>query len=284
MQLFAAKGASATSMQEIADVCGMSKGSLYLHFKSKEELEQSMYDYCYLMLQEHLLQAERQVGISPREQLCRQIEVALELVLELREFLLMQFRDWIKNGSTAEPESVKAHNARLLKYGREKLVFIYGPDIVPYTMDLLLIVHGMLGTYIKLMFHPQMQINIRKMANHLVDLIDLAAQEMLSKRPEPLLSEEILNSLHQDNTNYTSLDRHPLLVIKDMKMCLGHHVPDSEQCEQVLEALQILEDELMTLKPRRAILSGMISILEHTPGLENQAQELGKLVVPFLKP
>lgn len=281
MQLFAAKGASATSMQEIADVCGMSKGSLYLHFKSKEELEQSMYDYCYLMLQEHLLQAERQAGTSPREQICRQIEAALELVLELREFLLMQFRDWIKNGSTAEPESVKAHNARLLKYGREKLVFIYGPDILPYTMDLLLIVHGMLGTYIKLMFHPQMQSNIRKMANHLVDLIDLAAQEMLSKKPDPLVTEEFINSLNKDNS-YIRPERHPLLAIKELKVCLGNHVPDSEQREQVLEVLQILEDELMSLKPRRAILSGMINMLENTPGLENQVQELGQLVVPFL--
>lgn len=60
MQLFAIKGVSATSMQEIADICGMSKGSLYLQFKSKEELEHSVFDYCYEMLQDHLLQVERQ--------------------------------------------------------------------------------------------------------------------------------------------------------------------------------------------------------------------------------
>ena len=39
MQLFAVKGSSSTSMQEIAELCGISKGSLYLVFKSKEELE-----------------------------------------------------------------------------------------------------------------------------------------------------------------------------------------------------------------------------------------------------
>ncbi|MFD1903552.1 TetR/AcrR family transcriptional regulator [Paenibacillus rhizoplanae] len=50
MQLFAVKGSSSTSMQEIAELCGISKGSLYLIFKSKEELERSIYIYCFRMI------------------------------------------------------------------------------------------------------------------------------------------------------------------------------------------------------------------------------------------
>jgi AcrR family transcriptional regulator len=37
-ELFATKGYSATSMEEICQVTGRSKGSIYYHFKSKEEL------------------------------------------------------------------------------------------------------------------------------------------------------------------------------------------------------------------------------------------------------
>lgn len=36
MKLFANKGFSATSVQEIATESGISKGSFYLHFKSKD--------------------------------------------------------------------------------------------------------------------------------------------------------------------------------------------------------------------------------------------------------
>ncbi len=38
IELFRAKGYSATSIDEIVSACGITKGSLYYHFKSKEEL------------------------------------------------------------------------------------------------------------------------------------------------------------------------------------------------------------------------------------------------------
>ena len=37
-QVFARQGFHTTTMEEVADECGWSKGTLYLHFKSKEDL------------------------------------------------------------------------------------------------------------------------------------------------------------------------------------------------------------------------------------------------------
>lgn len=67
MQLFAVKGSSSTSMQEIAELCGISKGSLYLVFKSKEELERSIFLYCYRMIRDPLLREEQETRRTPRE-------------------------------------------------------------------------------------------------------------------------------------------------------------------------------------------------------------------------
>lgn len=93
MQLFAVKGSSSTSMQEIAELCGISKGSLYLVFKSKEELERSIYIYCFRMIRDPLQREELESRRSPREKLRNQVEILLNHVYELREFCNVKFRN-----------------------------------------------------------------------------------------------------------------------------------------------------------------------------------------------
>lgn len=283
MQLFSAKGASATSMQEIAEACGMSKGSLYLHFKSKEELEQSLFDYCYQMLLDHLMQVELQQGLTPKEKLRRQIIVMLELVLELREFLIMQFQDWHKNGTPyKEPASVKAHNAKLLQHGKNKLEAIYGPKIEPYTGDLLTIAYGMVGMYIRLLFEPHVSASPDQMANHLMDLLDLAAEHQLCNRPEPLISEEALRLMTEGAPGSLDLQQHPIIAVKRLRDHLGA-ITDADRHQEALETLKILEREILELRPRRAIIKGMLANLAAVPELAAHSAELKQLLQAYIQ-
>lgn len=279
MQLFAAKGSSATSMQEIAEACGMSKGSLYLHFKSKEELEQSLFDYCYQMLLDHLTQVELQQELSPKEKLHRQLVVMLELVLELREFLIMQFQDWHKNGTPyKEPEAVQAHNAKLLRHGKNKLVAVYGPEIEPYAGDLLTIAYGMVSIYIRLLFEPHISASPERMAVHLMELLDLAAKHQLNHRPVPLISEETLRLMSEGAPGSLDLQQHPLIAIKRLRDTLGDAIADPGSQQEALETLQILEREILELRPRRAIIKGMLANLAALPELARHAAELEQLL------
>lgn len=283
MQLFSTKGSSATSMQEIAEACGMSKGSLYLHFKSKEELEQSLFDYCYQMLLDHLTQVELQQGLTPREKLRRQIIVMLELVLELREFLIMQFQDWHKNGTPyKEPASVKAHNSKLLRHGKNKLEAIYGPMIEPYTGDLLTIAYGMVGMYIRLLFEPHVSASPEQMASHLMDLLDLAAQHQLSNRPEPLISEEALRLMTEGAPGSLDLQQHPIIAVKRLRDHLSA-ITDADRQQEALETLQILEREILELRPRRAIIKGMLANLAAIPELAQHSADLKQLLQVYIQ-
>jgi len=122
MQLFATKGTSATSMQEIAECCGISKGSLYLVFKSKEELERSIFLYCYRMILDPLLREEQEIGRSPREKIRNQIEILFSHVYELREFLQRQLQEAAGKGFDPEiPEWLIKNNAIFLRWFQLKL-------------------------------------------------------------------------------------------------------------------------------------------------------------------
>lgn len=275
MELFSVKGSSATSMQEIAEHCGMSKGSLYLHFKSKVELEISIYNHCYQMLQEHLIEVDQQTGLSAKESLRKQIEVLLSLVLELREFLLMQLRDWVTHGKkNMEPQCVKDNNLMLLNWAQTRLERVYGSAIAPYAADLTLFLHGSFGSYIRLLFDPRISISIQQMSEHLMFALDQLSEGFLQKRPHPLFSSEMLEQWAHEGISGLASDQHPLQVIKSMKNRVKNLSLPAERKEEVLDSLHILEQEIVELQPRRVILQGMLRNLENIPELEEKFREL----------
>lgn len=56
IELFRAKGYSATSIDEIVKACGITKGSLYHHFRSKEDLALAAMDQVHAYFNEHIFQ------------------------------------------------------------------------------------------------------------------------------------------------------------------------------------------------------------------------------------
>lgn len=92
-------------MQEIAEICGMSKGSLYLIFKSKEELEDSTMEYCLFTLIDELSQIEHEADLTPRERSHKQIETLLGHVSELKEFLRVQMQSMMMNDEPHRKEN-----------------------------------------------------------------------------------------------------------------------------------------------------------------------------------
>lgn len=286
MQLFSTKGPSATSMQEIAKMCGMSKGSLYLHFKSKDELEQSLFNYCFQMLQEQLVQVELEPHLEPKERLIRQIEALLNLVQELREFLMMQLQDWIQYGKLyREHESLRENNILLLRLIQKALVSAFGEAIIPYSADLVMVAQGILGAFIRLLFEPHLVDSNRRMAVYLVDLLDAIVERLLEQSPEPLISEAELQRWSTEGSCIKPAERHPLLVIKELKEALdGKDLQLTDtQHEDMLDSLQVLESEILEPMPRRVVIRGMLfNVLEFSV-LEKQTKELERLLQPYLK-
>lgn len=49
IRLFTEKGFDAAAMQDIADMAGVAKGTIYLYFPSKDELVRQVYEHCFRM-------------------------------------------------------------------------------------------------------------------------------------------------------------------------------------------------------------------------------------------
>ncbi|WP_150270651.1 TetR/AcrR family transcriptional regulator [Paenibacillus tepidiphilus] len=277
MQLFAVKGSSSTSMQEIAELCGISKGSLYLVFKSKEELENSIYIYCFRMIREPLEREEQAVRRSPREKLRNQIEILLVHVYELREFLQRQIQDYLGQGVRQAPDWLRKGNGPLLVLFRSKLEEIYGKEVLAYTGDVGMLASGMLHTSVMALFQQDTPISIPRLADYLLDLLDIVVSGLLDRRPEPLISAAMIESWLLNHESIAP--QSPLQLIKSMKLLLG--TLEAEHAPEALESLDIMENEMLMPHPRKAIIRGMLLNLREVPLLEKELAELERLISPY---
>lgn len=283
LQLFSTKGISSTSMQEIAEYCGMSKGSLYLHFKSKEELEQSIYLYCEGMIRDSVMQVEQEHLLTPKEQLHKQVEVLLNRLVELREFVMMQMRDQHMGGKKPAMDGcLREKHIHALNWFHNKLILIYGQDVQPYTMDLTMFVGGMLSGYIRMLMIPGLPLNVRRMAEHLITLLDDVVASTLRVRKEPLIATQIWSQWMEKYMDASGSFRHPLMVTKQMKDKLKEISMDEARREFALDSIQIIEKELLDIEPRKAILIGMMSNLEQIPELSPMSEELKEIYLLYV--
>ncbi|WP_315793837.1 TetR/AcrR family transcriptional regulator [Paenibacillus sp. BIC5C1] len=278
LKLFSAKGSAATSMQEIAEICGMSKGSLYLMFKSKEELEASTMEYCIFTLMDEMSQIEHEAGLTSRERLHKQIETLLVHVSELKEFLRVQMRSMMMDEEQHRKEKCKPHNKdleiRTLHWFKDKLEDLYGPEIEPYTIDLILLTHGLFLSYVKIWFTEMPSLTVSKMASNMLQTIDYAARGLLDQRPAPLVPLEHWPAWSSDSDTDSTMMRHPIHIIKQMKDIITSDMPPGQLRNDAMETIAILRQEMMEFTPRRAIILGMMRNLDHIHVIQPLHSEL----------
>lgn len=279
MQLISKKGSAATSMQEIAEVCGMSKGSLYLHFKSKEELEKSIYEYIALRIRDEVVQVDQESHLAPKEQLRKQVEVLLVHFLEVREFLLKQIHE--NPGAGKPPFDHECANREMneaLLWFKNKLRSVYGAEIEPYTMEIAMLVGGMLGSYIRFLFLPSLPLNVGILTNHLTTMLDDVSESLLRRKPAPLIPIETWERLAGIRPEETRFSRHPLVVIKSLKLQLKELPLEAEVLYDALDSLSLMEKELLGMHPRRVVLRGMLRNLEGIEGIDELYGELSTTI------
>jgi len=69
IKLFKIRGYYNTSMANIAEACGLIKGSIYHHFKSKDEIGLESLKYIHKYFEDHIYSIAYRTDITPKEKL-----------------------------------------------------------------------------------------------------------------------------------------------------------------------------------------------------------------------
>lgn len=264
-ELFAKNGFDATSVQEITDACGISKGSFYLSFKSKESLLFSIFEYFSTKLIERI-GSIYQMEIGPRERFEQFFVIQFEEIARYSDFILMQMREQT-NPINEEMLGLMNDMRRKTYEAQESLLLnLYGEDIKEHMTDLVVILGGIVKGYIEIIVFNKDSLDYVGLAHYIVERID----SIVNGLSKPFLTTELLGGNGLCGGDYSITTDELLIEIQLVKQGIAD--------EDLLISLEVIEQELSTNNYRKPVISGMLSNFKNNEQTEQLVRKLKKFL------
>lgn len=260
MKLFAKKGVTSTSIQDIVNECEISKGSFYLYFKSKDALLLETFKYHFELIHSKMEEVKNQ-DLEPRDLLIAQLSCQFSEINKHKDFIIMQMRENAIPNNPSIGAFIQKMNAESNLFVKKSLLAIYGASIETYIWDLSMILQGMIHSYLKFIILEKAELNLDDLASFLLKRMDDVVAGLKVSNEKPILSNEIEDSLFG---LCARMSRDELLAkIEHTK----------EQLSGDLRVtLEVLEAEIKEDTPRIAVIQGMLANLNQDPSLAELQQ------------
>lgn len=271
MKLFATKGFHSTSIQEIADQSGVSKGAFYLHFSSKEDLTLNIHQYYYNDLVERVEEVRKQ-ALPPKESLARQIQVYIEAFQNNKEFIIMHMRDNVDIKSEANSFMMEMRKQNF-RWSNENLLNIYGEALTPKIVDASILLEGMMESYFKWLVIDQLPLDAKRLADFIVRRLDDAITGLMKESDDPLITKEQVESISM-GLDLPEEDESILGQLESMKEKIKTLSLHKNRIEELTHALEIIENEVKKEKPETVMIQGMLAHFKDLPEMEQDCRDI----------
>ncbi|WP_421385233.1 TetR/AcrR family transcriptional regulator [Bacillus salacetis] len=275
VELFAEQGYTQTSMQQIADSIGISKGSLYSFFHSKEDLIISIYEHYQQLVFERAYVVGLDMKMPGEERLAKQFQVQFEGILEYKSYMKMHMRgDSAKN---SEKLAAMEHRmrGRLFSWLEHNLLQLYGDKIMPYKWDLMWMTQSIYSSYMMLLISTDSGLAPEDLGKHIVRQISNLADDFFKGNSTPLLNDEIMKPFS------VNIDREGAFISFEKREeawnnLYGkiHSLPEGSG--DYLHIADRISEECRKSKPDELVIKGMFRLLKDEDELKKAASALEK--------
>lgn len=277
VRLFSQKGYYATSIQEIAEQSGISKGAFYLHFSSKEELVLSILESYYNLIRKKMLYVDQR-EISPREKLIYQISIYFKEILQRKDLILMQLREQVLPINEEVKEFMIRIRGEIQQWYEDTIEEIYGERIQKYRADGAILLDGMINAYIKvLLVSTAEQFDYTQLASFIVRRLDDLMKGLEKGEEEPMASHLIKEDMFLSPCLFQKQIRGEvkslLSVMYDLVETLQLPV---EKREEATVTIQYLLKEIEKEEPQKVVFQGLLANLREIEELEEYRQRLAE--------
>lgn len=280
IQLFTEKGFDATSVEEITKQCGISKGSFYNIFSSKEELLLEIFITIPNNIKVGLTKVYSKTYTSRQEKLKDFVAICFENILLHPTKLLLDSYFTLSVRKNRDDVLVKADDVMLEynKWTSEFLLDLYGEKVEPYLADCLSLLTGMIFHNIHLFNRGKFNISSEKTSAHIAAVFDIAVTGMIEKQLEPLLTyKEIFKS--GAVSPKTEAQR-----IQQLFEEILEKLNNEEECsEDYIEALKLLQQEYINKTSEPVKVKVLLHYLQSLPSISDECAELEKLLKEVVK-
>lgn len=281
-KLFSQKGYLTTSIQDIVERSGMSKGTFYNYFNSKEELILSCIKHHYEMLNEKLNVITNQ-SLDEKTKFMKQLQILLEHAFEHRDFTQMQMQEQILRENEQIRQLLFKVRAQLLTWLYRCLIKVYGERISTYALDCATILKGMLREYISYIVFDQKPVAPNEVIAFLIRRMDAIVVSFTTDE-KPLLNESIMkNFLHVETLEKQERHKQIILIISRIRDAIDSLTISQKQRDKLVLSLDAIENEFSQTQqePREHIVQGLLLYMQKQKVLESDLQELSASVEAY---
>ncbi len=272
IKLFAQKGFTNTSIQEIANETGISKGAFYLHFKSKDALLLTILDFYYHRLQANI-HTYNELDLNSREKFIQQIISMLNTLLNHKEFIIMLTREQALPLNETVKEFIFKIQKNTFEFYQQGLLSIYGRNIEPFLWDLSIILDGILYSYLRILLLDSSEIEIEKLVAFIIKRMDSMVKEL--DQEETVMTQMKIENLLSRSKSFCFYKEKP--TIDDILKQLRQEIEPMDNHDVLLVSLEVVEEEVKKDSPRLPVIQGMLSNFREFPQLEKYRIEIANM-------
>jgi len=251
LELFSEQGFEATSVQQITERCGISKGAFYLSFKTKEELLISMVEY---YLQQFVTDIDQVVRSS------------LSKDIILVEFYKSVFQAFKKNAASARVffnekvllaknelfQKIMAYDADISKSIIYMLEQLYQDELHETKYDVIYCIKGFMKSYSELFIFSDIPLDLELLAKSLAEKTEIIARHTTI----PFITEELIQLTAKPCNEEVSQES--LLEL------IEQHLDGLEESIE-RESLELLKVQVENTTYSKPILKGLIENIRLQP-------------------
>jgi AcrR family transcriptional regulator len=250
LELFAIQGFEATSIQQITEHCGISKGAFYLSFKSKDELILALVDH---FMMQFTADIDYVVRNTTDEQLLYQFYFTIfQSFQKHSDFAKVLIKEQTQTVNVELVEKTHYYNRLIEKDILAMVERLYGEAVKATKYDLIYCIKGFMTTYSHLFLFFNVPIDLELLSQSLVEKTNLLAQHTTI----PFITDDLLQMLDQPLKEEMSKEK--LISLLEQKM---------EEVEEPIEkeSLSLLKEQIVTSSLSPAIVKGLLENIKNHP-------------------
>ncbi|QKY70593.1 TetR/AcrR family transcriptional regulator [Lentibacillus sp. CBA3610] len=261
IHLFSEKGYFATSVQEIADDCKISKGSLYNIFNSKEELLIQVIEHNQNKVLQKAVNISLESFSSPKEKLIKKIAVQFDGIRDNRNFMTMLLRAMPPHDNPRIPWLMKKIRVTMMNWYKDCLMEAYGSRVEPYIWDLVIMFQGALREYTTLAIHENKDIDFQVAARFVVERFDTMIHH--TSDVEPILTSQEMEEYEafEPDQQYESPQEQIQKLLEELRGKIERLSMPREIQQESISAVQSLQEEINENEPRRFLIKALLLYL-----------------------
>ncbi|MEH7080764.1 TetR/AcrR family transcriptional regulator [Bacillus velezensis] len=279
-ELFIEKGYQATSIQDILEYSGISKGTFYNYFSSKSDLLIALFQMIYSKLEQE--RNELLIGQEPSNIniFIKQMELILQTNRNNKLFTL--FEEVIFINDIDLKHFIKQGNFKMLNWLYSRFLDIFGDSKEPYLLDCAIMFIGILHHNIKYYdLAEELDLSVHEVVKYSVERVVKIVEEVSLSGVQLIKPEVLKNWVPACKTSVTIQQELNDFICKMKKKLI--------QCEEQAkyqELLEFIHNECNhTKNPRKFLIESTLSTLNKAQSFfgEKELQKLHQLVALNIK-